>query len=538
MEEPVTPGPGPEGNQTRRPICRDLALLALLLALAAAIRVGIVWRTEVPARDSIGFVRYAIWLHDKGWQETVRNQHQHPGYPLAVLAASLPVRPFFDEAHQTFAFLLSAQLASAAAGVLLVMPMFYLGKVLLDRGAGFWGALLFQCLPTSGHVLSDGTSDPLFLLMLATALLFALLAVRHRSLAWFTLAGVWCGLAYLTRPEGVLVLLATGMAVLGCQAVAAWRQPWRSVLASGAAMGLAALVVGSPYFLAVGGFTNKPVFKIGLHGGEQPTTGTPVTAGPLLACVWAVHLPGAEQPLAERLSRAGWLLGGEFARCYQYVGWVPVLMGLWWYRRRYRQMPEAWVLIALIVLDALVLCWVPATAGYLSDRHVMVLILCTIFQAVGVVRELPYRLRAWLALRPSPWASAVAWSLVLLLAWAGAGLSEQTRRPLHYNRAGHRPAGLWLAGHTHPADVIIDDHCYAHYYAGRVFQEEKPLPQDGHSPRTYVVISRGKEDRAPTHAYTMTEDQARRAGGRLVYHWPEDRPAEKARVVIFRLPKS
>jgi hypothetical protein len=526
---------------------RDLALLGLLLLLATGIRTWVVGTTEVPARDSIGFIRYALQIQEQGWAWALRHQHQHPGYPLTLLAVAGQVGQFDPDGDACDVLQFSAQLASSLAGVLLVIPMFCLGRLLLDRGAGFWGALLFQCLPASGHALSDAISDPLFLLLLSSALVFALLAVRRRSAALFAGAGAWCGLAYLTRPEGALVLPATGLAVLGAQAVSAWRQPWRRVLGWGAAMVVPALVVGSPYYLTTGNFTNKPAMSQILgtfeekSGAGHTETESP-EAGPLLASLWAVHLH-EDGPMPRRLAVSALALGSVFAQCYQYVGWLPVLIGIWWYGGRCRRMPEAWVLIALIVLDALVLWGLSAKVGYLSDRHVMVLVVCTIFQAVAVVREAPYRLRTWLARRwpegaagrPPLWQSAPLWSLARLLLWTGVGLSR-TLKPLHGNRAGHRAAGLWLKDHTDPADIIDDDHCWAHFYAGRVFLEGKDVAQPLGGPKHFLVFNRSKENKLPSHLPTKSEDQLRQGGAQVVYHWPEVVPEARAQVVIYRLP--
>jgi 4-amino-4-deoxy-L-arabinose transferase-like glycosyltransferase len=520
---------------------RDLALVALLLVLATGIRAWVVGYTQVPARDSIGFIRYALWLEEEGWSWALTHAHQHPGYPLSVLAVAAPVRHYLGQDCDTMQ--LSAQLASALAGVLLVLPMYFLGKLLLDRSAGFWGALLFQCLPNSGHALSDALSDPLFLLLLATALLFAMQAVRRRAPWRFAVAGVWCGLAYLTRPEGALVLAATGLVVLSCQLLPAWRQPWRRVLRCGAAMTLAALIVGSPYFLTTGCFTNKPSFyKITGTFEEKaeraedlpPEAARPAPPGPLLAAVWATWLHDEDSQLPWRLGDGLWAVGALFVQCYQYVGWLPVLIGVWWYTGRYRRMPEAWVLILLFWMDFVVLWRLAVVESYLSDRHVMVLVLCTVFQAVAVVRELPYRLAAWWR-RPAGarrrWLSAPAWSLLLLLALTGVGLSK-TLQPLHGNRAGHRAAGRWLAAHAHPGDAIDDDHCWAHYYAGWVFLERKEIPRPADA-RRFVVINRSNEKKQPSHLPTLPENEVRRQGGRVVYHWPENRPADAARVLVY-----
>src|SRR5439155_24414039 len=118
-------------------------------------------------------------------------------YPLGRLAVAQPVRHFLN-GPESVLMQLSAQLASALAGVLLVIPMFYLGRELFDRHVAFWANVLFQCLPDTSRVLADGLSEAVFLLFAVTALLLALRALRGSSTLLFLLCGLCSGLAYLT----------------------------------------------------------------------------------------------------------------------------------------------------------------------------------------------------------------------------------------------------------------------------------------------------------------------------------------------------
>src|SRR5262249_53651494 len=73
----------------------DWLLLGLLVALAAGIPLWQLAHTEVAARDSIGFIRIAWQLHQRPlaeWGGVIAGSEQHPVYPLAVLAASAPLR--------------------------------------------------------------------------------------------------------------------------------------------------------------------------------------------------------------------------------------------------------------------------------------------------------------------------------------------------------------------------------------------------------------------------------------------------------------
>src|SRR5262245_47588335 len=128
---------------------RDLALITILVACVVPLRVCLFFNTEVPARDCIGYVRYALQFEQKAWQDVVAYNDQHPGYPVAVWLASVPVRGVYGVTPETMS--MSAQLASGLAAILLLLPMYFLGNALFDRVVAFWGTLIFQFLPTSGH---------------------------------------------------------------------------------------------------------------------------------------------------------------------------------------------------------------------------------------------------------------------------------------------------------------------------------------------------------------------------------------------------
>src|SRR5438876_116875 len=73
---------------------RSLGSILILLCVSLFLRTWIITHTEVAARDSIGFIRYALQLEEKPWPVVFRENMQHPGYPLVVLAMSKIVRPF------------------------------------------------------------------------------------------------------------------------------------------------------------------------------------------------------------------------------------------------------------------------------------------------------------------------------------------------------------------------------------------------------------------------------------------------------------
>ena len=165
--------------------------------MALGLRVWHISHTEVIARDSIGYMQFASQLQHGPWKEVVAGEVLHPGYPFLILAMSGPVRYFYT-GPDWLAMQLSAQLAGALAGTLLVIPMYYLGRELFSRSVGLWASLCYQCMPSSGRFFADGLSESTFLLFAATGLLMGVKGLRRRSWFHFGLCGLFAGLAYLT----------------------------------------------------------------------------------------------------------------------------------------------------------------------------------------------------------------------------------------------------------------------------------------------------------------------------------------------------
>lgn len=563
------------------PLGRELALLAVLLLLAAASRAWLIGHTEVAARDSVGFIRYALELERDPWKDVLQRSLQHPGYPAVLLTVSRPVRYFLGGTN-SLSMQLSAQLTSALAGVLLVIPMYYLGRDLFGHRVSFWGTALFQCLPVSARAMSDALSEATFLLFTATALLLAARALRNHSVVRFACSGLFSGLAYLTRPEGALVAVAAGLVLLAMQ-FSRWRRSWLSATACAAAVLVTAAAVGSPYVLVTGRLTNKPTPRRLWETAvleEAPRQGCAgegdwermavdrflvadlapppvprVSGSPLTASLLAIYAP---EDLKDRRLWGLYAISTEVMKDFQYLSMLPLLLGMWWFRDRLKTGGGAWVLVVFCALHSLILWRLAVVVGYVSDRHVLVLVLCGVFLAAGGVFAFGdlfalcihgFRSRRTAGSGPfvengSPHPTLSSrggesrvrgLSVVLLLVLLGFGLPEALK-PLHANRAGHRQAGLWLAEHTQLADPVVDPFCWAHYYAGRVFWEGRTPPAPaGYVPTQYVVL-----EKSPTseHSRLPTIHQAKElaARGHVVYHWPLDKSEVEAKILVYAVP--
>jgi len=513
----------------------DARRLALLVLLAIALHAWMITHTAVVARDSIGYIRYALLLEQLPWPDAIRAMELHPLYPAYLLAISVPVRQALGGTTAE-ALSLSCQLASSLAGVLLVFPMYYLGRALFDRRIGFWGAALFQCLPICVQVTSDGLSDALYLLLTTTALVLAVVAVQRRAMTAFVLAGVATGFAYLTRPEGALVAVAALLVLAAVQWLPALRWTWRQGLGGAAGLLAGAAVVALPYMVIVGGISNKPTARKLLtppaQQGNAPKPAWQTAAGTVpLAATLAVWWIDEGREGAPPLLWVAKTLIEEVLHAFHYLAWLPALLGVWWYRDRLRSDPGMWVVVLLGFMLLAILFRVLMVVQYLSERHTLLYVLgACIWAAAALVRiadALPAWTSRWLAPRWQPAASLAF--LVLATGWC----LPASLKPLHANRAGHRAAGDWLAAHAGDTDRIVDPFYWAKFYSGHWDRDP-----DGPALRKYVVVTKSTNQHARLSGFQKAVDLA--AQGTEVYRWTpsayEKRRYRAEAVVVYAVP--
>ncbi len=138
--------------------------------------------------------------------------------------------------------------ASVILGVLIVLPVFYLGKAIFNEKVGIVSALLATVHPFlykySGSVLTEST----FYFLLAASALFGWKAFDQGRVRDSLLFGLFTSLSYLTRPEGIGFLFIFGMWVLWIHPVHE-RRRWMKRIGILFFAFFAFLIFSSPYFL-------------------------------------------------------------------------------------------------------------------------------------------------------------------------------------------------------------------------------------------------------------------------------------------------
>lgn len=193
----------------------DVARLALLMGLCAAIGVYLIVTTEVITRDGVFYIQQARLLS----LDPIGVCRQHPpGYPF-MLWAGHRVANLFVPADSPALWVYSAQGVTLLCRVLALLPLFALGKRLVGAANSFWALLVLILLPYPAFYGSDVLREWPYLLFLSTGVF-----LLHRSLTigrlWMlALVGLDAGLGYLIRPECAQLLL---YALLGLLVAPGW----------------------------------------------------------------------------------------------------------------------------------------------------------------------------------------------------------------------------------------------------------------------------------------------------------------------------
>ncbi|MBI4564512.1 MAG: glycosyltransferase family 39 protein [Planctomycetes bacterium] len=169
----------------------------------------------------------------------------HPLYPWLVALAGAVLGNL-----ETAAYAVSILVASAA-----IVPLFFLIRAVWDERIALWTCFVYAIHPVLAIETCDVVNTGLFLALVIGSLGFLGLAFTSHRWAWHGLAGLCAGLAYLTRPEGIILGLFFAAAIM-LGAVRAPGRSWRR--SAGASLAVATFALtAAPYMLWIRSHTGQ-----------------------------------------------------------------------------------------------------------------------------------------------------------------------------------------------------------------------------------------------------------------------------------------
>jgi hypothetical protein len=482
---------------------RKTATVGGLVLLTCLVQVWMIERAVLPAQDSIRYLIVAQGIERDGLISTLRTQPEQPLFPAAAWLVHRLLASANVLGNNNWG--LSLQLAAAIPLVISVIPVYLLFCRLHGERAALVGGLMYCLLGGVARLGADGLSDSTHLALFCTALWAAthyFQPEKFGSAGWLFVCGACSALALAARSEAIVLPLAM-LATLFFLQLSHKQCPWRRSVNAAAALVTGLAVVFVPY-LVVSDACSLPATLgrlIGRHGAAE--------AAPLNDFTSAIH-PGTVEPRWD-MPGIGRLVFGkkdtstttrfrgyvaaasklfrEMAQTLHYWLGAAALVGLWTARKSLSTPLDRFMqcLCATLVAAAI---FVAAQAGYLSTRHVLLLVVLGIgWAAVGslAIGEWLETLvtRVYGCFRFSAiFGSAVALSAIIA---CGADCLP----PLHASRRAHREAARWLVEHAGRTEAVLDSRGFTALYTGRkTYRYEAAQAAFADPKLTYVVVER------------------------------------------------
>ena len=168
----------------------------LLLIISLSVRIYLSIFTYVVKNDSVAFMQNAKYFASGDFARGLGHDY-HPLYSL-IMAVLYKVVPNME---------LSGTIISVLFGTLTVIVFYLIGKRVFDRKVSFVSAIVLAFHPYAVRFSADIISDSTYFFFFISALGLGYFAITNRKLFLFVLTGVCSALAYLTRPEGIGIII-------------------------------------------------------------------------------------------------------------------------------------------------------------------------------------------------------------------------------------------------------------------------------------------------------------------------------------------
>lgn len=172
----------------------------LLILVIVSLFLGsyLFYRTHVISID--GAFQYIPIAKDftKGLYQKALSNTQQPLYSLFI-AFIYQWIPNFE---------ISGKLISSFFGILLLFPVYLLGKRMFDKNIAFLSTLLICIHPYIRRFSADVLKESTYLCFLTTAICISWKAIEDRNKYLYILVSIFTAISYLIRPDGMEVILS------------------------------------------------------------------------------------------------------------------------------------------------------------------------------------------------------------------------------------------------------------------------------------------------------------------------------------------
>jgi len=440
--------------------------LIFLLGFALALRILLYKWTYLIAIDGTGFyLKPAQYFASGQWMDGLGVGY-HPLYPILVASFSKVLGDFE----------LSGQMVSVLFGTLTVIPLYYLARGTFGGWSAFISSLFLAILPRHVAHSADFLSDPTYTFFFISAVWLGWEALRGDDWKILFLAGLATGLAYLTRAEGIGVLLTLGPWLLFRRMHS---QGWNYRRNGYACFILlfSFLLVASPYILYLRYYTGAWTIS------RKPAVDRVVVLIKRKLFFQKPKVAKATEEFDDIIQRLGergkapatglsrWFRGLASFFKFFVVTFHPLLFVLFIIGLVRRKVPPHWAeregfLLSIVCLYGLVLYGL-SSLSYISHRYFLSLVaLCLIWSGRGILELLHWLLQRVSSEKLGKIHITATKGMVLLTVMTVVIILPATIHPQRAEKRGRKEAGLWIKNNSASRPSVCTDMVRVNYYAG------------------------------------------------------------------------
>lgn len=435
---------------------RDKLYLTIVLSIAAIIGIYLIVTTVLIAKDGVSYIHYAKALSSSPL-EIIRDCSDYapreytPGYPFLILFAHKAAN-LFGQYSSALSWVYAGQGITLLCMILSLVPLYFIGKLLVGARNAFWGLLILVFLPYPAKFGSDILRDWPHILFLATGFWLLVRAVMLKRWWQFALVGVIAAIGYIIRPMCAQLIIYGILWLLYSLVKSGSRYSMRrgQTIAALISLVIGFMAVSTPYMFASGNVlpVRAKQIKEGFDGRDDSNEISVRNADTNYASLVPADIAKALRQLVGKV--------GANLRVY----FLPFLfLGIYYlFRKSSCEPPIRFLMIAFVLLNIVMLTLRYTCLGYsLGKRYVLPLTVFTIFYVpiglqllAGWIDKL---LRKTILKNSNAEKGTREWFFFFLVIGIGICLPKLLR-PLRIEKQGYRMAAEWLKKNT-PDDSLI-----------------------------------------------------------------------------------
>ncbi len=455
----------------------DVINLAVLFFVTSLLGVYLIATAVLISKDGVFYIERAQKLSI----EPINVIKSHPpGYPFLIFIIHKFVS-LFDKNSSLYGWIYSAQSVNLLCRVLALVPLYFIGKLLVGSRNSFWALLILILLPYPAEYGSDVLRDWPYILFLAAGFLFLLWGAEQGRWGMFGLVGLAGGLGHIVRPEcAQLVLYGILWLLVGLFL------PRRNMNRLKLLCALFILLFGfavptAPYLKARGRILPQKLDQLINFSDRLQTEENQDSK---VDCRDNVYM--AESMPLNVVKAIGELFEG-ISNNLMHFFMLPLLLGIY---LRFRKKSvatnvERFFIPVFIVFNIMMMVLLYSNWKYISRRHCLPLVVFTVFYVpIGLSA-----LSAWLAAKFTRGRSENArrpqlWFFILVITGL-AVFTPKLLQPIHADKHAYKAAAQWLKENTQKNDLIaVFDKRIGFYAERKSLVYEQNIPNGAR----YVVL--------------------------------------------------